>query len=187
MNYHTYYQPSMVLTQIRGMNSYFHLDQRPLRLSQFKAQDEVKRRFYQALSTLRLVSEAIKLANIFQYSNVAEYKVRRLLGTILDNRDIKDLFILCEADHFLYSFMLPKFFAPYATRFSQFRDHVAEDLSDHTNFSNPWKRTMKTLPLSLNLGMLLDLLSQYATGERLPPNMVGILRSTCALGLESQI
>jgi hypothetical protein len=57
-----------------------------------------------------------------------EYKeVRRLLGTIFDNLDIKDLFILREVDHFLYTFMLPKLFAPYATRWSQFRDHVAKE------------------------------------------------------------
>ena len=63
----------------------FHLDQRPLRLSQFKAQDEFQRRFYQAVSALWLVSQAIKLANIIQYSNDAEYEeVRRLLGTLLD-------------------------------------------------------------------------------------------------------
>jgi hypothetical protein len=73
--------------------------------------------------------------------------------------------------------MLPELFAPYATRWPQFRDHVADDLSDRTNFSNTWNRTMKTLRLSLNPGMLLDLLSQYATGEILPPNMAGILRS----------
>jgi hypothetical protein len=31
--------------------------------------------------------------------------------------------------------------------------------------------------------MLLDLLSRYATGEVLPPNLAEILRSPCALGL----
>jgi len=54
----------------------------------------------------------------------------------LINLDIKDLFILSEVDHFLYSFMLPNLFAPYTTRWSQFRDRVAEDVSDRTNFSN---------------------------------------------------
>jgi len=36
---------------------------------------------------------------------------------------------------------------------------------------------MKALRLSLNPGVLLGLLSRYVTGEMLPPNMVGILRS----------
>ena len=63
----------------------FHLDQRPLPLSQIKAQDEFQRRVYQAVSAFWLVLQAIKLANTIQYSNDAEYEeVRRLLGTLLE-------------------------------------------------------------------------------------------------------
>ena len=62
----------------------FHLDQHPLRLSQFKAQDEFQRRVYQAVSALWLVWQAIKLTNIIQYPNDAEHEVRRLLGTLLN-------------------------------------------------------------------------------------------------------
>jgi len=62
----------------------FHLDQRSLRLSQFKAQDEFQRRVYQTVNALWLVLQALKLTNIIQRSNDAEYEVRRLLGTLLD-------------------------------------------------------------------------------------------------------
>lgn len=115
----------------------FHFDQSPKPPSQLKAQDHFYTRFYQAVSALWLLSEAITLAITIQYASIAEYReTRRSLGTVLSLLNIKELFVLCKVENFLHSFILPRTFALYAKSWSDFRDYVAGDLSDRTNFAN---------------------------------------------------
>jgi hypothetical protein len=162
----------------------FHFDQSPKAPLQLKAQDIFYTRFYQAVSALWLLSEAITLANTIQYASIAEYKeIRQLLGTILDPLNIKELFVLCEVDNFLYSFILPKTFAPYAKSWSEFRDYVAGDLSDRNTFAHTWKRTMKIIRLSVSPKAICELLIRYAENEPLPRSMSWILRSSTSFGL----
>ena len=162
----------------------FHIDQYSLSFHQLELQDAFYRRFYQAATALWMLSEVIQLANIIQYSTVAEYNtVRQSLKTMLDSLNVKELFALREVENFLYSFLVPKIFAPYATSWSKLRDYVAGELSDRTNFANTWKRTMKTLRLTLTPRAIHQLLCFYADEEPLPANMSSILRDECAFGL----
>jgi hypothetical protein len=161
----------------------FHLDQKLLRFSRNQHKDTFYRRFYQAGSALWLLAEAITLANAVHYSDIAEYKeTRAAVNSLLDELSVKDLFAVCEVENFLYGFLLPKIFEPYARSWSIFRNYVAGGLGFHMTFFDTWKRFMKIARLSLSPGDIIEWLAFMSRTVHLPGIGTSIRGST-AFGL----
>jgi hypothetical protein len=161
----------------------FYLDQQLLRFSRDQDKDTFYRRFYHAGSALWLLTEAITLANAVQYTDVAEYKETRATVTfLLDGLSAKDLFTVCEVENFLYGFLLPKIFAPYAQSWSFFCTYAAGDLGFHTTFFDTWKRFMKIARLSFSPGDIIEWLAFMSRATNLPRIALSI-RGLTAFGL----
>jgi hypothetical protein len=110
------------------------------------AQDELQRRFHQAVSALPPVSQAIKLANIIQYSNDAEdEEVCRLLGTLLDSSGHQGFVYSMSGGSLPLQFHAALNWSP-RTRQGGLNSAtmLQRTLATRTNFSNIWKRTKKT-------------------------------------------